>query len=151
MVYLDIKTCREPKTGKHKILPLPNHYTDFFIDLSGPVRFLYWLMRPNVRVIDAREIFINPEPSCWCLPTAATRGTGGTCLMSRLGVGVMFTSSKVIPRILVSKVFHPTSFPQKLSGWGDGVGDTCLMSRLKGGGTCLMSNILGKGADVNYK
>lgn len=74
--------------------------------------------------------------------------------MSRLGVGVgvMFTSSKVIPRILVSKVFHPTSFPQKLSGWGGGgVGDRCLMSRLKGGGTCLMSNILGKGADVNYK
>lgn len=58
-------------------------------------------------------------------------GGGGTCLMYRLGGhvfnfqawgGVMFTSSKVIPRILVSKVFHPTSFPQKLSGGGVGWG-----------------------------
>lgn len=49
-----------------------------------------------------------------------TGGGGGTCLMSRLGVGVgvMFTSSKVIPRILISNVFHPHLISSETVGGG---------------------------------
>lgn len=76
---------------------------------------------------------------------------GGTCLMSRLGGGVMFTSSKVIPRILVSKVFHPHLISSETVGVGGWGGRHVFNVQAKGGGTFLMSNILGKGADVNYK
>lgn len=44
--------------------------------------------------------------------------------MSRLGVGVgvMFTSSKVIPRILISNVFHPHLISSETVVGGGGVG-----------------------------
>lgn len=73
-------------------------------------------------------MFTGSCDTCLLSRLAGTRvyrpgGGGGEgqvfIIMSRLGVGLLFTSSKVVPRIVVSNVFHPDLIsPETVAGGG---------------------------------
>lgn len=81
-------------------------------------------------------MFTGSCDTCLLSRLAGTRvyrpgGGGGEgqvfIIMSRLGVGLLFTSSKVVPRIVVSNVFHPDLISSEIVAGGGGVTPTNIV------------------------